>query len=116
MGGVVTGGGGFAVDPPSPGTAPEAEPDEGGGEPVPPLEADGSVVAPVHEVPAEGVVLDELFATCRGSEPVGEPSDPLGVGPMRGVPVAALAAELDGASGAMVDVEGAVDEGVAVPG
>jgi hypothetical protein len=80
------------------------------------VEADGSAVAPVDEVPAEGVVLDELSATCPGSEPVGVPSDPPGVGPMTGAPVAALATELGGASGDGVDVEGAVDGVVAVPG
>jgi hypothetical protein len=73
-------------------------------------------VDPVDEVPAEGLALDELFAACPGSEPVGEPSDPLGVGSMTGVPVAALATELGGASGDVVDVEGAVDGVVAVPG
>jgi hypothetical protein len=80
------------------------------------LEADGSEVAPVDEVPAEGIALDEPVPTCPGSEPVGEPSDPLGVGLITGVPFAALATELGGASGDMDDVEGAVDGVVAVPG
>lgn len=55
-------GGGVGVEPPSPGAAPEGESEVGGGVLVPPLEPDESAGAPVEDVPAEGVVLDELFA------------------------------------------------------
>jgi hypothetical protein len=56
VGGVVTGDG-VGVEPP----APEDDPEEGGGV-VPPLVLDASG-AEVDDVPAEGVVLDELFVS-----------------------------------------------------
>jgi hypothetical protein len=50
-------GGGVGVEPPSP----VGEPEEGGGVPVPPLVPEASEGAEVDDVPADGVVLDELL-------------------------------------------------------